>query len=66
MAWLGGPIPRVERFLQLVVAGGLALVVGLWLTAAFAVGTASWLAGGGLALLGVGGLADGIFRELIR
>jgi len=66
VAWLEGPTPRVERFLQLVVAGGLALVAGLWLTAAFAVGTAGWLVGGGLALLGVVGLTAGIHRELER
>jgi hypothetical protein len=66
MVWLDGRLPRVERFVQLVVAGGLALVTGLWLTVAFAPGTAGWLAGVGLALLGTGGLAAGISREIER
>jgi hypothetical protein len=66
MAWLDGRLPCVERFVQLVVAGGLTLVAGLWLTAAFALPTAGWLAGAGLALLGTGGLAAGIRRELER
>jgi putative flippase GtrA len=57
-------LPRVERFVQLVVAGGLALLSGLWLTALFAVATPGWTLGVALALAGVAGLAAGIAREL--
>lgn len=54
----------MERFVALIVAGGVALVAGLWLTAAFAASAPGWLAGVALALTGVGCLAVGIEREL--
>lgn len=57
-------LPRVERFVQLIVIGGLALLAGLWLTALFAVATPGWTLGVGLTLAGVAGLAAGIAREL--
>lgn len=50
----------MERFVRLVVAGGLALVAGLWVASAFAAPSPPWLAGVALALAGVGGLASGI------
>lgn len=54
----------MERFVGLVVAGGLALLVGLWLVALFASWSGVWLAGIALAGLGVVGLAAGIASEL--
>lgn len=55
--------PTMERFVTLVVAGGLALVAGLW-TVELAPDVALSLAGAALALLGVAGLAAGIGDEL--
>ncbi|WP_424019318.1 hypothetical protein ACOZ4N_07555 [Halorientalis pallida] len=54
----------VERFVQAVVAGGITMVAGLWLTALFRVGSLPWLAGVALAVAGVAGLAWGIYSEL--
>lgn len=64
MGWLGRRVPRVERFVQLVVAGGLALLAGLWLWAVFAPATPGRLLGTVLALAGVAGLTAGIYVEL--
>lgn len=50
----------VERFVRLIVGGGIALVAGLWLVAAFGAWSVGWLAGVGLAVLGTGGLVSGI------
>lgn len=54
----------MERFVQLVTAGGVALVAGLWLVTLFGRGTTPWLLGGALVLLGVAGLAAGIGSEV--
>lgn len=54
----------MEHFVQFVLIGGLALVVGLWITASFASGTAPWLAGVTVALLGCGALVVGIRSPL--
>ncbi|WP_335999229.1 hypothetical protein [Halorientalis halophila] len=54
----------IERFVRAVVAGGLALVAGLWLTALFARGTTVWLLGLVLVLCGLLGLGWGIRSEL--
>ena len=54
----------MERFAQLVTAGGLALVAGLWLTALTAPVSLPWLAGTALALAGAVGLGAGIWTEL--
>ncbi|ESP87434.1 hypothetical protein K933_14203 [Candidatus Halobonum tyrrellensis G22] len=54
----------MERFVALVVAGGVALVAGLWLVSLLAAGSPAWLLGVGLALVGVAALAAGIRREL--
>lgn len=59
------PRPRgVERFVRLIVGGGLALVVGLWVAALSNVWSPPWLLGTALALLGTVALAAGIRREL--
>lgn len=54
----------VERFVELVVLGGIALVAGLWIVALFPSGSLPWAIGVALALLGVGGLAGGIRSEV--
>lgn len=51
---------NVERFVWLIVGGGIALVAGLWLVAFFDAWSVAWLAGVGLALLGAGSLGSGI------
>lgn len=59
-----GQTPHVERFVVAIVAGGLALVAGLWLVSLFEARSAVWLLGLGLALLGVLGLAGGIWSQV--
>lgn len=54
-----------ERFVWFVVAGGLALVAGLWLATLFAAGSPGWVLGVVLAVGGVAGLAAGIRMELV-
>ena len=54
----------MERFARLVVAGGLALVAGLWATALLEAVTLPWLAGAAFAVGGAGALAAGIWTEL--
>jgi uncharacterized membrane protein HdeD (DUF308 family) len=54
----------MERFVTLVVAGGLALVAGLWTLHLSARWTPAWLVGVSLVVAGVAGLAAGIWREL--
>ncbi|WP_336363658.1 hypothetical protein [Halalkalicoccus salilacus] len=51
---------NVERFVWLIVGGGIALIAGLWLVAFFDAWSIAWLAGAGLALLGAGSLGGGI------
>lgn len=51
---------NVERFVRLIVGGGVALVAGLWLSAFFDAWSVAWLAGAGLVLLGGGILVLGI------
>ena len=53
-----------EGFVRLVVAGGIALVVGLWAVHLGAAGTAPWLVGAGLALVGAMSLAAGIWSQI--
>ncbi|WP_257299931.1 hypothetical protein [Haloarchaeobius sp. FL176] len=55
----------VERFVRFVVAGGLALVAGLWLAALSALWSLPWAVGVVLSFGGVGGLAVGIRSELV-
>lgn len=54
----------MERFVQLIVVGGLALVAGLWLLESFARGSPGWVVGAGLAALGIVSAFGGIFSEL--
>ncbi|SEW15122.1 hypothetical protein [Natrinema salifodinae] len=54
----------MERFVQLIVAGGVVLVGALWLVAVAEAWSADWLAGVALALLGAGANVAGIVREL--
>jgi hypothetical protein len=54
----------MERFVRYVVAGGIALVAGLWVTTWFTRSSGPWLAGVALAVLGLAALATGIGREL--
>lgn len=53
----------MERFVQALVSGGLALMAGLWL-ATLADGLVLSGVGWGLVLLGVGGLGWGIGRKV--
>lgn len=50
----------MERFVQLVVGGGVSLVAGLWLVELTAMGSGTWLVGMALAVGGAGALAYGI------
>ncbi|WP_267643342.1 hypothetical protein [Haloarchaeobius amylolyticus] len=54
----------VERFVQLIVLGGIALVAGLWVSTLSATWSVPWLVGSALVLLGLGGLALGIWSEV--
>ena len=55
---------EMERFVQFVVAGGIAMVVGLWVVELTATSSAPWFVGV-LAALGGAVLAlAGIYREL--
>lgn len=55
---------RVEGFVRLIVAGGLALLAGLWIARLVEAGSTGWWAGVGLVLLGIGGLARGIWSQV--
>lgn len=54
----------MERFARLVVAGGVGLVAGLWVTALAPPGSPAWLGGAGLALAATVALGAGIWTEL--
>lgn len=54
----------MERFVQAITGGGLSLIVGLWLVRLFEVGAFLYLLGSVLILLGIGGLAGGIWTGL--
>jgi hypothetical protein len=54
----------MERFVRLIVAGGIALVGGLWFVAVFEPWSIAWAAGAALAVLGTGGLVAGIASEI--
>jgi hypothetical protein len=66
-SWVRRPLDRVravEPFVRRIVAGGLALVAGLWLVRLTVRWTPPWAAGLVLALVGVAALASGIRSEL--
>lgn len=54
----------MERFVQLIAVGGVALVGGLWVVTLFDALSITWLAGAALALLGTASLAVGIGSEI--
>ncbi len=54
----------MERFVQALVLGGLALLAGLWLTEFRGARSTPWIVGIGLAGLGLVGLLVGIVSEL--
>lgn len=56
--------PSPERFVRFIVAGGLALVAGLWLTRLFAARSWVWILGVVLAVTGVVALAVGIRSQI--
>ncbi|WP_339105766.1 hypothetical protein [Haloterrigena salinisoli] len=54
----------MERFVRLIVAGGVVLVGALWLVDLVARGSPQWIVGIALAILGFVGVMAGIFSEL--
>lgn len=54
----------MERFVRLLVAGGFALVTGLWLVEIARPGASPWLAGLVAAVAGSGAILAGIATEL--
>lgn len=54
----------MERFVRLVVAGGLALVAGLWVAALTTPSSLPWLGGVGLTVAGLAGLTVGVESQL--
>lgn len=54
----------MERFVQLIVVGGLALIAGLWVVTLLASRSGPWFVGIALVLLGIGGLAAGVRDEI--
>jgi len=57
-------LQAMERFVQFIVAGGLALVAGLWLRQIADPTSQAWLAGVALAVLGAVALAVGINSQI--
>ena len=55
---------RMERFVRMIVAGGLALVAGLWIAILFEPWSNPWLIGVALSLFGTGSLFAGITSEI--
>ena len=55
---------EAERFVRLIVGGGVALVAGLWAVTLSGPWSVGWLLGVALALLGLGSLAAGIRSEI--
>lgn len=55
---------RVEGFVKLIVAGGLAMVAGLWLKALLVPGSTGWVLGVAVALIGIGSLGWGIWSQV--
>jgi type IV secretory pathway VirB2 component (pilin) len=57
---------RMERFVIAIVAGGIALVAGLWLVTLFEPFRAVWTVGAFLVVLGASALGAGIWSEVER
>ncbi|PSQ37298.1 hypothetical protein BRD08_03050 [Halobacteriales archaeon SW_10_66_29] len=57
---------RMERFVIAIVAGGIALVAGLWLVTLFEPFSAVWTVGAFLVVLGASALGAGIRSEVER
>ena len=57
-------VRRIERFVQLIVGGGVALVAGLWMATLARAWSSLWLLGLLVVVLGVGGLAGGIWSQV--
>lgn len=54
----------MERFVRVVLAGGLVLVAGLWAARLLEAWTIPWLAAVAVSVLGVVGLGGGIATEI--
>lgn len=54
----------MERFVQVLAAGGVVLVAGLWAVTLLAVGSWPWLLGAAAVVLGSVGLVAGVGMEL--
>lgn len=54
----------MERFVQLIVAGGISLVAGLWLLTLAPLMSVVWLGGVALVVFGSSGLVVGIKSEI--
>jgi hypothetical protein len=54
----------MERFVRAIVGGGIALVVGLWIATLLVAWSIPWLLGTALVLVGIGGLAVGIWSTI--
>lgn len=57
-------VQRMERFVLLVVAGGLSLVAGLWLVTLFERVSPPWSLGLGLVVVGIASLGGGIASQV--
>lgn len=53
-----------ERFVRLIVDGGIALVAGLWIVTLARMWSLPWVVGAVLVLLGIGGLVGSIWNEI--
>lgn len=55
---------QMERFAQYIVAGGLVMVAGLWVTALTTTWSVPWVVGAVVAFAGMAVSLVGIYREL--
>ncbi|WP_330631710.1 hypothetical protein [Halocatena halophila] len=55
----------MEPFVRWILAGGMTLVVGLWVSMLAASWSTPWLAGAMGSLLGITGIAVGLRRQLV-
>ncbi len=54
----------MEAFVQRIIAGGIALVAGLWIATLLEPGVGPWLLGPVLIVAGLAGLGTGIARPI--